>query len=377
MNNGLRNIMYEQKNHKQSAETVFAGGRALVIAVADYCKVNPLPASVVNDARDMHTTLTCPTHCGFDPDNVALLVDSDATLDAIRRELEVLVQRAKPDDTVVIFFSGHGARTGDTADAASALIPVDCDPANFSKTILHEVEFSSALARIQARRVVVFIDACHSSGSTSFKNLNETPVALGYSEKSLARLAEGAGRVLIASSRASEFSLVFGGARNSLFTEHLLNALRGVARTHGDGLIRVFEIFNHVAEQVRLAAPGRQHPIFKASDLEDNFPVALDRGGLKSVMPDASHNVDLKIWRQLEGIFCDLYPAGPQDQDIWLRAGGDISRLRLTGTGRANWFTALRTMQQGGGGAEINQSSLIKTALEEFPHHQELIKLQG
>lgn len=28
--------------------------------------------------------------------------------------------------------------------------------------------------------------------------------------------------------------------------------------------------------------PGRQHPIFKASDLEDNFAVALDRGGAKS-----------------------------------------------------------------------------------------------
>ncbi|WFF97502.1 caspase family protein [Aeromonas caviae] len=369
--------MNEQEQQMRAVVGSFSSGHALVIAVASYPKVSPLPASVINDGCDMHATLTSPAHCGFNTTNVALLVDSNATLSAIRRELEALVQRAKPDDTVVIFFSGHGARLGDAADAASALIPFDCDPDNFSGSILPEAEFSSVLHRIQAKRIVVFIDACHSGATTSFKSLNSNPTTLGYSEKSLARLAEGTGRVLIASSRASEFSLVFGGARNSLFTEHLLNALRGGARTSGDGLIRVFEIFNHVAEQVRAAAPGQQHPIFKASNLEDNFPVTLESGGVKTLTSIARLNGDRELWRQLEDIFCDLYPAGPQDQDIWLRAGGEVSRLRLTGSGRANWFAALRTMRQGGGGVGISQTSLIEEALREFPHHQELIKLKG
>ena len=56
-----------------------------------------------------------------------------------------------------------------------------------------------------------------------------------------------------------------------MFTSKLLDALRGEAQTSGDGVIRVFEIFNHVAQMVKAAVPGRQHPIFKASDLEDNF----------------------------------------------------------------------------------------------------------
>jgi len=366
----------DEQDQQMRAAGGFSGGHALIIAVASYPKVCPLPASVLNDGRDMHTMLTSPANCSFNSTNVALLVDSDATLAAIRRELEALAQRAKPDDTVVIFFSGHGMRLGDASDAASALIPFDCDPANLSGSILPEAEISSALNRIQARRVVVFIDACHSGAATSFKSLNDSLTTLGYTEKSLARLAEGTGRVLIASSRASEFSLVFDGARNSLFTEHLLNALRGGARTRGDGLIRVFEVFNHVAEQVRAAAPGQQHPIFKASNLEDNFPIALECGGTKTLTGPVGLNGDREIWRQLEEIFCDLYPAGPQDQDIWLRAGGDISRLRLTGSGRANWFAALRTMRRGGGGVGINKTSLIEEALREFPHHQELIKLQ-
>lgn len=238
-----------------------------------------------------------------------------------------------------------------------------------------EEEFSAALTKIQAQRLVVFIDACHSGGAGSLKSLGDDLGAnLGFNDKALGRLAQGTGRVIVASSRASETSLIFHGASNSLFTEHLVGALKGAARTQRDGLIRIFDVFNHVSEKVQAAVPGRQHPIFKASDLEDNFPVALDCGGIKSI-PSAvniSNASEPAVWRQLEDVFADLYPAGPQDQEIWIRAGGDISRLRLNGTGRVQWFSALRIMRQGGGGQAINQHALVLVALQDFPHHQEL-----
>lgn len=352
----------------------FPNGHALVIAIAAYLKVMPLPVAILNDASEVAAVLTSPAHCGYDPNNVILLLDAQATLDALRRELAALATRAKPDDTVIIFFSGHGARIGDE----SALIPVDYDPAKVASTILSEAELSAVLANITAQRLVVLIDACHSGGAGSFKAGDDIALPnLGFSEKSLDRLAQGTGRVLIASSRASETSLVLPGATNSLFTEHLVDALRGGARTHGDGLVRIFDVFNHVAEKVRGAAPGRQHPIFKASDLEDNFAVALDRGGAKSAGGTLARDASPDSWRRLEDVLADLYPAGPQDQEIWARAGGDLSRLRLAGTGRANWFAALRILQRGGGGVGIVQKSLVKAALEDFPHHPDLLKLLG
>jgi hypothetical protein len=160
-------------------------------------------------------------------------------------------------------------------------------------------------------------------------------------------------------------------------TQHLLEALRGDGRTNGDGLIRIFEIFNHVSQKVRQSVPGKQHPIFKASDLEDNFPVVLDRGGRKSfpasVFTPSSHDSDQ--WQRLGGVLTDLYPTGPTDQEIWSRAGGDLSRIRLGSTGRADWFAALRTLRQGGGGVSITRHSLIRAALSDFPHHSELTPL--
>lgn len=360
-----------------AAKGGFPGGRALVVAIAAYRAVPPLPTAVLNDAREVAAVLTSPAHCGYDPGNITMLLNEEATLDAIRSELIALASRTQPDDTVIIYFSGHGARLGDPADPESALIPYDCEPSNLTATVLPEGEFSSLLADIAARRLVVLIDACHAGGAGTFKGgILDRPLDLGFSEKSLDRLAQGRGRVLIASSRATETSLVLAGATNSLFTQHLVGALRGAADTQGDGLIRIFEVFNHVAENVRGAAPGRQHPIFKASDLEDNFAVALDRGGTKSggsavatfVVPDSG--------RQLEDALADLYPVGPQDQEIWTRAGGDLSRLRLAGTGRATWFAALRTLEQGGGGAGITKGKLVEAALADFPHHPDLLRVR-
>ena len=354
----------------------FATGHAIVIGVANYRHGSPLPGAVLNDARDVTTVLKSSAYCGYEARNVHLLLDGDATLERIRAALASVAGASGPDDTVVIFFSGHGANLGDPADPESALLTVECDPRRLATTSLSEPEFSAALQRFAAQRLLVLIDACHSAGAGSFKAAQAAePPALGYSEKSLDRLAQGTGRVLIASSRASEESLVFSNARNSVFTSHLLDALRGQASTRGDGLIRVFEIFNHVSEMVKRQVPGQQHPVFKASDLEDNFPVALDRGGVKSTPPPPATAADPDIWSQLGDIMPDLYPAGPTDQEIWARAGGDPSRLHLDDTGRTAWFKALRALRLGGGGSRIRRQSLIRTALEDYPHHPALASL--
>ncbi|MYA16336.1 MAG: hypothetical protein F4086_17700 [Gemmatimonadetes bacterium] len=160
-----------------------------------------------------------------------------------------------------------------------------------------------------------------------------------------------------------------------MFTAKLLEALRGEGQTSGDGVIRVFEIFNHVALMVKRAVPGQQHPVLKASDVEENFPVALDRGGIKTALADTTSSAMLGTWERLNNLMPDLYPLGPMDQEVWARAGGDPSRLHLSDTGRVLWFKALRTLRRGGGGSGISRKSLIRAALEDYPHHPALVAL--
>ncbi|WNZ79319.1 caspase family protein [Pseudomonas sp. P105] len=351
----------------------FDKGRALVIGIANYQEVSGLPDAVLNDARDVASLLKSNDYCGFPASNVQLLEDGQATLSGIKTALSDLASSVQPDDSVVIFFSGHGARIGQGSNTTSALIPFDTKLNDPQRTTFLEADFSAALVEIKAKRLVVLIDACHAGGAAVLKGTSDVNVLPGFDEKSLQNLAAGVGRVIIASSRSSETSLVLSGARNSVFTSRLLEALQGKARTAGDGLIRVFDVFNYIAEHVAGTVPGRQHPIFKASDVEENFPVALECGGSKSIALNTSQTTP---WRDLEQIMVDLYPAGPTDQEIWARAGGDISRLKLNGTGRANWFTALRTLKLGGGGVNINLRSLIEASMDDYPFHPELAALK-
>jgi hypothetical protein len=349
----------------------FNHGRALIIGVANYEEVRGLPGAVLNDACDIADLLKSPSHCGYPEQNVAILTDKEATLDGIRKVLADLAAIATADDTVSIFFSGHGARIGKGTDATSALVPYDCKRSNIGGTALGETELSRAIAAIKASRVIIIVDACHAGGTASLKSDLGGDIDEGFDEKSLQQLARGTGRVVFASSRATETSLVLEGERNSVFTTAMLAGLKGAAPAARDGTIKVFDLFNYVSETVRRAVPGRQHPIFKASELEENFPVSLALGGTKSAAPEGGDQC-----RELEKILADLFPVGPADQDIWFRAGGEISRLKLGGNGRAQWFAALRTLAQGGGGAAISRESLINAALEEFPHHRELKALR-
>ena len=352
-------------------------GYAIVIGVSAYQKIKPLPDAVTSDAGDLTAVLTSEAYCGYGQDDVHLLVDSDATLQNIRSVLASIVSSSTCEDSVVIFFSGHGARMGASHDTQTALLPVECDPADIESTSLSEVELSAVLRRTSARRVLVLIDACYAAGAANLKDsAGGRQVAFGYAEKSLARLAQGIGRVFIASSRATEKSRIMPGARNSLFTSALLEALRGEADTQGDGLIRIFDIFNYVSQTVKGTAPGRQHPVFEASNLEDNFPVALERGGVKSHTLQPKPVSPFSLWNELEQLLPDLYPSGPLEQEVWTRAGGDPSRLHHNDMGRTLWLKALRTLRLGGGGIAISGQSLVTSALQDYPHHPSLLALQ-
>jgi hypothetical protein len=371
--------MSEQRETPKRKSAATWKGYALVVAVSKYDNINGLPAAVLNDANDLASVLASPIHCGYPSANMRVLLDADASLSNIQGALEWLASVAGPDDSVIVFFSGHGTRLSGSGSIESALLPVDTELARLRETSLPEGELSSALKAIRSARLLVLLDACHSGGSVSLKGM-DTPEVMeaGFDEKSLAHLAEGVGRVVIASSRSTETSLVFTGARNSVFTQHLLEAFRGETSTSGDGAVRVFDVFQHVSVKVPQTTSDRQHPIFKASDLETNFPVSLDKGGRKSLVGAATeHSKDNFDWNELEEILSDLYPTGPIDQDIWRRAGGDLARLRLNQSGRASWFASLLILKQGGGGNLLSRRSLVQAALQDFPNQGRLKALLG
>lgn len=256
---------------------------ALLIGIADYQHIRTLPP--VKDAQDLAALLIDPQHCGYPAEQVHCLMDAAATQAAIRQMLAELAARSHKDATVLIYFSGHGGRITTGAHTGEYLLPVDADAQSderLAHTAISGPEFTAALQKIQARQLVVIFDCCHAGGIGQPRDLVAMPFETGLSERYYEALTRGRGRVILASSRDSEYSYVFDGADYGLFTKHLLAGLRGGVASE-DGLIRIFDLFKYVHPRVT-AEHNSQHPTFKA-DLEENFAIALYQGGQIGIVP--------------------------------------------------------------------------------------------
>ena len=282
----------------------FDQGYALVIGVANYPNVRPLPESVLNDARAISAILQDPHRAGYPKSQVRLLLDREATRQGILNGLAWLANHAGKDATAVVYFSGHGGRIESGPQAGNYLIPYDTVLNNIKTTAISSAEFTAALNKIQTQKLVVLLDACHSGGTGDTKSagplegeldadadalinagtkaMDEPDVKRGLDEAAYDQLKQGAGRVIFASSKSEEVSYVMPNAPNSLFTQCLLEAINGQAKHEGDGLLRIFDVVSYVFREVP-RRHAKQHPIFKVNDLDANFPLALYKGGEKTL----------------------------------------------------------------------------------------------
>jgi hypothetical protein len=256
---------------------------ALVVGIADYPHFRKLPAAV-QDVQAIAAALTDSNQCGYPLDNVQLLRDGEATKTALRQGLAALSHRANRDSTVFFYFSGHGGRLESGPHAGQYVLPVDAvypTEESLVQTAVSGAEFTAALHAIPARKVIVVFDCCHASGMGQTKGAATSAFKAGLPESYYQALQAGTGRVILASSRSTEFSYILPGAGHSLFTQHLLAGLGGGVASN-DGLIRIFDLFEYLQPLVTRDHPD-QHPVFKA-ELEENFAVALYRGGQKGIV---------------------------------------------------------------------------------------------
>ncbi|MEQ8321889.1 MAG: caspase family protein [Rhodospirillales bacterium] len=347
-------------------------GHALIISVSKYKHYNDLGTAVVNDGNDLADALRDPDLCGYDPAKVTVLRDKEVTSRSVFDALESIAAVAHEDDPVLFYFSGHGDEMPLGRDQGAGLLAYDFDE-NTMGGLISSQELSNRWSNLRSRRKLMLLDCCHAGGIEVLKASKAPPK--GLSAVTLESLAEGRGNVVLASSRHEEPSAILPGDRNSLFTKHLINGFRGAAGHDPDGFVRVFELFNFVAVNVRRERPV-QNPALSAKLVEDNFPVAFCASPTlrkKSPLLDGI-SPDFGLLETLSVLAPNLYPLGPLDGNVWERAGGDISRLQLDDTGRNSWFRAFKLLRQGGGGEKVSADTLAHEFRTDYPRHPALYK---
>jgi uncharacterized caspase-like protein len=103
-----------------------------------------------------------------------LLINDQATSTAIRESLGEWLSEACPDDSIVAFFAGHGAREvrpgGDVrTDTESYLLPTDADIDHIYSTAFSLAnELPVIMKRLRAGNVTFILDCCLSGAARAF-----------------------------------------------------------------------------------------------------------------------------------------------------------------------------------------------------------------
>ncbi|MEW5813942.1 MAG: caspase family protein [Spirochaetota bacterium] len=254
-------------------------GYALIYGVSIYGET---PAYTFNlqysddDAISMDQLLTAKGY------SVTTRINAEATKAQLLADLETLKTTVKTDDTVILYYSGHGGQYHDSvtgikqvSDNAYSEWLLLRDSVDADKTILFEKavyndELAALLRDIPSFKKIVIIDACNSGGfiglspeidsippdyntttSTELKKIFQKSLSLytNYPPVSGSGIPATEAIVFSASGRDEE-SIETGLIGHGLFTYHFLETPSKADKNH-DGYITLLESFNYITGQMR------------------------------------------------------------------------------------------------------------------------------
>ncbi len=227
-----------------------SGKLALIIGNSEY--QDPQLARLVApeaDVEQLAVILKDPEIGGFDEINKVV----NELSSTIRREIARFFKDRKPDDLLLLYFSGHGVRD-DQGDLYLAVNDTEHDL--LAGTAIPAAFITGEMDRSRSRRQVLILDCCHSGAfAQGAKGVLGESVGTATAFQGI-----GAGRVVLTATDATQYAWegdrVVGEARNSVFTKYLINGLKtGEADTGGDGWITIDELYDYVYQQVVSATP--------------------------------------------------------------------------------------------------------------------------
>lgn len=228
---------------------------AFIVGVSEYPawqeKLPALP-SCATDAQTLATILTSE-YCEFDPEQVLLFTNENASYQNIQKSLVEQLGKTKPEDFVFFVFLGHGVIEYDRMH----LLLHNSQPDQLSQTALSLDRLADLLTTyIPAKRLLIALDTRHSSQSLGGSWQTNIGWSLGLSDKELAILNSCA-PYQMSQSRSGSGIFSYFMKRTLLGSSYLGKA----ADANQDGLITVTEFGEYLSNTIRFSGLG-QHPIF-------------------------------------------------------------------------------------------------------------------
>lgn len=223
-----------------------------VIGIDRYRRWNPLD-NAVNDARGV---LSAFEDLGFVPIGTPLLDDA-ATRDAIECLPTILAPQLDEDDSLIVFFAGHGhtttARFSDGLHVSKGyLIPVDADhPGGHDRSWQRIDDWLRDIAELPPRHILVILDSCH-SGIALSRDVQHRGVGVRV-DGAPVPVYERRSRRVLTSTLDDQLACDEGPMPgHSVFTGYLIEALRGTGISPREAaMVGVKTIAEYVCRRVQ------------------------------------------------------------------------------------------------------------------------------
>jgi hypothetical protein len=285
-----------------------SGKYALIIGNTEY--IDPGLAQLTapgKDTEDFARILKNQEICGFDDVRVLLNQTSAYVIEAI----DEFFEQRKPEDLLVLYFSGHGVR-----DELGILYLAVKNSNRFRlrSTAIKSDFVREAMDQSRSKRQVLILDCCNSGAFPQ-----GTKAATGVSIGTASAFEAGYGRIILTASDSTQFAWegdkVIGETSNSLFTHFLVKGLDGAADLDSDGRITVDELYDYAYEQVKRITPKQTPSKFSTKQqgeivlrphirVEDIKPVSLPgdlRDEIEDTRPYVREAAVLKLEKLLSG----------------------------------------------------------------------------
>jgi hypothetical protein len=214
---------------------------------------------------------------------VKTLFDNEATIKNVRLALDDIVANAKPEDSFVFYYSGHGASEDDPEQSQAEFYfilhevqQIYGNPSARNPFALSGKELKDYSLKIKAQKQLILIDACQSGQA-----LENFAMRGAQSEKAIIDLSKSRGLYIMAASEADQTAKEVKDLGHGVFTFSLIEGLKCAADFfEKDGIINVKELNMYVNKKVKETAQKYnltpQRPV--SWEYLNDFPVKVCEG---------------------------------------------------------------------------------------------------
>jgi uncharacterized caspase-like protein len=196
-----------------------------------------------------------------DFEQIKILLGREVTKNNIKREIDDLAKKAKPEDTVFFYFAGHGSFERDAGAKNGMRNYIIC----YDRPHLSDDELNEYMQKVKSPKTLLAFDCCYSGGiakkGSATRGNSEIPVPAGK-DGVLRQDPEDfyfQGKAIIASSDSDQTSIELGGNINhGVFTYHFGRAME-TADLNGDKVVTALEAFFQTKDAVKQMAARVNH----------------------------------------------------------------------------------------------------------------------